>query len=70
MLSPQTVSLLLSALLLASWVGVPRCARADDQAPAAAQRDLLAHATETGAAYRRLAAQENALLDYIAGLKR
>lgn len=35
-----------------------------------AQRDLLAHATETGAAYRRLAAQVNALLDYIAGRKR
>ncbi|WP_304169702.1 hypothetical protein [Lonsdalea britannica] len=35
-----------------------------------AQRDLLAHATETGAAYRRLAAQVNALLDYIAGLER
>ncbi|MFP1724059.1 hypothetical protein ACLEEB_13785 [Lonsdalea quercina] len=35
-----------------------------------AQRDLLAHATEVGAAYQRLAAQVNGLLDYIAGLER
>ncbi|MFP1740036.1 transglycosylase SLT domain-containing protein [Lonsdalea quercina] len=38
MLSPQTVGLLLSALLLASWGGAPRLVHADDKAPAAAQR--------------------------------
>ncbi|OSN05983.1 hypothetical protein AU512_15435 [Lonsdalea iberica] len=35
-----------------------------------AQRDLLAHATEIGAAYQRLAAQVNGLLDYIVGLEK
>ncbi|MFP1920664.1 hypothetical protein [Lonsdalea quercina] len=35
-----------------------------------AQRDLLAHATEIGAAYQRLSAQVNGLLDYIAGLEK